>query len=107
MNEDGSALKSLQIPTGLAPYFQEYDLAELNISQDANLIIQRVLDFGTWDEVRWLFKTYGTQKIRAFVRQYGEKWLNPVAFNYWRKLLAIRKWQHNTLLTAKGELWNH
>jgi hypothetical protein len=107
MNKDSGILKSIQIPTGLQPYFQEYDLANLNISQDENLIMQRTLEFGDWDEVRWLFKTYGAKRVRAFVRHYGEKWLPPVAFNYWRKLLGIRKWRQNALPTPKGELWNH
>ena len=96
-----------QIPAGLEPYFQEYDLDILDIEQDANLILQRTLEFGTWDEVRWLFRRYGAKRVRAFVRQYGEKWLRPATFNYWRKLFKIRKWRQNALPTHKGELWNH
>jgi hypothetical protein len=98
---------STQIPVGLSPYFQEYNLAALDISQDANLIVQRTLEFGDWDEVRWLFEIYGSGRIRAFVRQHGEKWLSPVVFNYWRKLLRIRTWRRTILSTPKGELWSH
>ena len=94
-----------QIPAGLAPHFQEYDLASLEIIRDANLIIQRVLDYGNWDETRWLFKVYGKERIGEFVRQYGERWLHPVVFNYWRKLLNIRKWRHSPFLTQKSEVW--
>lgn len=95
-----------QIPTGLEPYFQEYNPAQLDLAQDANLIIQRTLEFGTWEEVRWLFESYGTKRIRLFLRQHGERWLPPVAFLYWRKLLGIHKWRHSSLPTPKGELWN-
>jgi hypothetical protein len=102
-----TAKSSAQIPAGLRPHFQEYDLEALDIVRDANLIIQRTLEFGTWDEVHWLFEVYGTNKIRAFLRRYGEKWLRPVAFNYWRKLLGLRKWRQSGLPTAKGELWDH
>jgi squalene cyclase len=77
------------------------------MSQDANLIMQRTLEFGNWDEVRWLFEIYGSGHIRTFVRQYGEKWLSPVAFNYWRKLLQIRTWRRTAFSTPKGELWSH
>lgn len=96
-----------QIPTGLKPCFQEYDTAQLDIAQDANLIIQRALEFGTWEEVRWLFEVYGAKRIRLFLRQHGERWLRPVVFFYWRKLLGIRKWRQSPLPTAKGELWSH
>jgi hypothetical protein len=47
------------IPSGLRPHFQEYDPRTLDLDRDANLIMQRTLEYGTWDEVRWLFGTYG------------------------------------------------
>ena len=95
-----------QIPTGLKPYFQEYDTALLDITNDANLIIQRTLEFGTWDEIRWLFETYHSKRIRLFLREHGERWLKPVTFHYWRKVFAIRKWNPSPFPTPKGELWN-
>ena len=99
-------IPSSQIPNGLKPYFQEYDTARLNLARDANLIIQRALEFGTWDEIRWLFKTYGSKRIRLFLREHGQRWLKPVTFHYWRKLLGVRKWKSSPFPTAKGELWN-
>ena len=90
------------IPPGLQPYIQEYDVTALDLKRDANLIIQRTLEFGTWDEARWIFETLGAKRIRLFLRQFGERWLRPVTFNYWRKLLRIRKWQHSPFQTAKG-----
>lgn len=101
------APSSQQIPDGLKPYFQEYDIARLDITRDANLIIQRVLEFGTWDEIRWLFKTYRSKRIRLFLRQYGDRSLKPVTFTYWRKLLGVRRWRKSPFPTGKGELWNH
>ena len=94
------------IPAGLKPYFQEYDLDDLELTRDANLIIQRTLDFGTWDEIRWLFSMYGVKRIRLFLREHGERWLKPSSFNYWRKLLKVRNWQKSSFPTLKGELWN-
>jgi hypothetical protein len=94
------------IPVGLQPYFQEYDVTALDLHRDANLIIQRTLEFGTWEEVRWLFSVLGTVRVRLFLRQYGERWLKPANFNYWRKLLRIRKWRRTPFPTAKGEVWN-
>lgn len=97
---------SPQIPEGLWPHFQEYDPAQLDLERDADLIIQRTLEFGTWDEVRWLFTEIGRQRINTFLRKRGERLLSPVAFNYWRRLLGIKKWQTSPFPTAKGELWN-
>lgn len=94
-----------EIPDRLKPHFQEYDLEQLDLARDANLVIQRVLEFGTWDEIRWLFQQYGAGHIRLFVREHGERWLKPVSFNYWRKLLRIRRWATSPFPTPKGELW--
>ena len=96
--------QSRGIPAGLQPYFQEYDLAALDLRKDAGLIIQRTLEFGTWEEIRWLFQAYGRQRIRRFLREHGERWLTPVTFNYWRKLLGVRSWQPAPF--PKGEVWN-
>jgi hypothetical protein len=102
------APSSPHIPTGLKPYFQEYDITRLDMIRDANLIIQRTLEFGTWDEIRWLFKTYRSKRIRLFLREHGERMLKPVTFNYWRKLMGIRRWKKSPFPTPKGELWkNH
>ena len=92
------------IPLSLQPYFQEYDLDDLHLQRDANLIIQRTLEYGTWDEVRWLFRVYTRQRIQRFLREHGERWLKPVTFNYWRKLLGIRRWQSAPF--GKDEVWN-
>ncbi|MEK6754363.1 MAG: hypothetical protein AABZ00_19070 [Chloroflexota bacterium] len=98
---------SLKIPKELKPYFQEYDIARLNLSRDANLIIQRTLEFGTWDELRWLFEMYRSKRIRLFLREHGERQLKPVTFSYWRKLLNIRRWKKSPFVVGRGELWDH
>ena len=78
----------------------------LDLQRDADLIIQRTLEFGTWEEVRWVFSVFGSSRVRLFLRHYGERWLKPVNFHYWRKLLRIRKWRRSPFPTTKGELWN-
>lgn len=93
-----------QVPRSLQPYFQEYDLSDLRLQRDANLIIQRTLEFGTWEEVRWLFETYTRKRIQRFLQEHGERWLKPVTFNYWRKLLGVRRWQPAPF--GKGDVWN-
>lgn len=97
-------MQPLPIPYSLQPYFQKYALADLRLRRDANLIIQRTLEYGTWDEVPWLFQAYSRQRIQCFRREHSERWLKPVTFNYWRKLLRIRQWQPAPF--GKGELWN-
>ena len=93
------------IPDRLAAYFHEYDMARIDLRNDANLVIQRIIEFGDWDELRWLFRLYGAKRIRIFVREYGERLLSPVSFNYWRQLLRIRKWKKTPTSISRKELW--
>jgi len=94
----------MPIPVSLKPFFQEYNLEDLDIRRDADLIIQRTLEFGDWDEIRWLFQTYPHVRIRRFLREHGERWLKPVTFNYWCKLLGVRTWSPAPF--GNRELWN-
>lgn len=94
-----------EIPANLRPYFQEYDIASLDVIVDADLIIQRTLEFGNWEETRWLFQLYGMKRVRAFLRKHGERWLHPMVFNYWRKLFGIRKWERSPFITPRSEIW--
>ena len=81
-------------------------MTALDLQRDANLIVQLALEFGTWEEVRWVFNVLGPKRVRLYLGQYGERWLKPVSFKYWRKLLRIRKWRRAPFPTAKGEVWN-
>jgi len=94
------------IPSGLWPHFQEYDVRILDLDRDANLIIQRALEYGTWDEVRWLFGAYGGPRICTFLQERGERLLSRVTFNYWRKLLGVHHWRRSPFPTARGEVWD-
>jgi len=94
------------LPERLKPHFQEYDVEHLDLKRNADLVIQRVLEFGSWEEIRWLFQLYGARRVRLFVHRHGERWLKPVTFIYWRRLLRIRSWISSPLPTSKGEMWN-
>jgi hypothetical protein len=93
------------LPEALKPHFQEYDVQALALDLDADLIIQRTLEFGTWEEVRWLFAVYGGRRLRSFLRELGQRLLSPVAFNYWRRLLRIHLWRPSPFPTTREEVW--
>ena len=61
------------IPETLAPFFQEYSLAQLDPVRDSATIIERTLRFGSREELRWLFKNYSREQIREWVRKSRSK----------------------------------
>lgn len=77
------------IPSTLAPFFQEYDLAKLNPAQDSATIIERTLRYGTRAELRWLFSTFSRGEIKDWVRQWGRFGLPAPHLAFWRLVLGI------------------
>jgi hypothetical protein len=79
------------VPPSLAPFFQEYDIARLNPETDSFTIIERTLQFGNREELRWLFKRYSRQQIADWVRQFGIARLPQPHLNFWQIILDISK----------------
>jgi len=94
-----------RLPRRLAPYFQEYDVKQLSLARDANLVIQRTLEFGTVQEIQWLFRVYGKARVKRFLTELGERGLSRKAFNYWRMLLGVRKWRQSPFRIAREQVW--
>ena len=65
-----------EIPASLAPFFQEYDLEQLTLERSATTIIERTLQYGNREEIRWLFSQYSRQRIREWVQKYGNHIFN-------------------------------
>lgn len=99
--------KRVRIPKRLESYIQEYDFKKLELERDGNLIIERTLQFGTWVELRWLLRVYGSARIAKYLRLLGERNLSPDAFNYWRKMFRLKTWRHSPFAISRGEIWQH
>jgi hypothetical protein len=77
------------IPLSLAPFFQEYDLAIMNTKTDSFTIIERTLQFGNREELRWLFTTYSREQITGWVRHFGKDRLPQPHLRFWQIILEI------------------
>ncbi len=59
-------MKLTKIPKHLQSILWSQDVQSLDIRKDRDVIIFRVLAYGSVDDLRWLFKTYSRSTI-AFV----------------------------------------
>lgn len=82
-------VSSNQLPHSLKPFFQEYDLTQLDVQRSAATIIERVLQFGNRAEIRWLFQVYLRQHIRDWVGQWGAYALPEPHRTFWRLVLDL------------------
>jgi hypothetical protein len=77
------------IPASLAPFFQEYDLVQLDLERSAATIIERVLQFGNRAEIRWLFSVYPRQRIAGWVQEWGGYALPEPHHTFWNLVLDL------------------
>ena len=87
----GESFVSLpELPATSAWLFPEYDFAAIDPETYADVIIERILERGTWDELRWLFARYGEPRVREWVRSHGFRLLSKRSFALWRLALDVR-----------------
>lgn len=66
--------------------FWDVDPKTINPKRHARYIIERILDFGNDEEVRWMWKTYSRSLIADVVK--NSRVLQPQSRNLWRLLTA-------------------
>lgn len=66
--------------------FWDVDPKEIDVKKNARYIIERVLEFGEPNEVRWVFKTYSPRKIKQ-VLSLPRVQVNEKSKALWRLLL--------------------
>ena len=77
------------LPDSTAWLFPEYDWASLDVERHSGVIIERILERGTWQQLRWLFATYGEARVAEWVRRHGFRLLSKRSFALWRLALGV------------------
>lgn len=85
--------------------FPEYNIKNLDIKKDKFVIINRILEYGSLQQVKKLFKTYRFSEIRKFVIKHGIKKLSLKSLNFWLCFFNVKN--RNKILSAKlkNKLW--
>ncbi|HEY4691500.1 MAG TPA: hypothetical protein VIK33_19480 [Anaerolineae bacterium] len=86
-------LASNNLPKTSEWLFPEYDFAAMNPDEYAGVVIERILNRGSWAEIQWLLNRYGKHAVAKWVRQRGYRRLDRRAFEYWRWMLGIKRYK--------------
>jgi hypothetical protein len=81
------------VPPDTAWLFPEYAFAEMDLRTHQGVIIERVLERGNWEQVKWLFTTYGEIVVTRWVRKHGFRLLSKRSFALWRLALDIEHYE--------------
>jgi len=93
------------IPLTLAPYFPECDLSDIDPERDADILIERTLEYGDRGEVAWLCKRLGESRIKEFLRRRGARALSKRAFAFWCLVLRVEQWHRPAWAGTADLLW--
>ncbi len=91
------------VPVTLRPYFQEYNLEDVDPEQDAFTVIERTLSWGMRRELRWLFRRYPRAQVAEMVRFAGWWRIPQRRFYFWLNVLGIKEYRKSDY----RKLWPH
>lgn len=94
------------VPKSLTRLFQEYAYEDIDLELYVNTLIERTLEMGTWEELHWLFHTYGVPRIVNYLRRLGHRRLSARTFNYWCKFLSIENFRRASWSQIGRDVWN-
>lgn len=80
----------IKIPKKKEWLFWSYDINSLDLEGDKDYIITQVLNYGTWEDLKWLFKIYSEREIKNIVKKPGRGlWFRDV-LNFWLLMFRIK-----------------
>ena len=80
----------MTLPSGIRACLWSWDHPSINLRRDRRLIITQVLNYGRWEDVRWLLKHFERSDLRKVLRDPARgQWL-PDVLNFWMRRLNIR-----------------
>lgn len=82
MNKELNALKNL---------FWEYDFKDVLNDLSNIVVIERVLELGSKEQINILFKYIEKQKIIEYLEATGKRRLSKKSYNFWREYFGINK----------------
>ncbi len=93
-----------KVPWRFQVLFPEYSTKELNPCRDYTIILSRILDRGTREEVRWAFERYPREVITEFLERDGMRTISPRAFRFWSLYFGANP-PVTTFWRLKGRQW--
>jgi len=80
----------IKIPLRMKWLFWSYDIKSLDLKRDKKYIITQVLNHGTWEDLKWLYKAYSEKEIKAVLkRPMRGVWFEKV-LNFWTTIFGIK-----------------
>jgi len=79
-----------KVPKQLQRVLWSYDISKMDLEEDKDEIITQVLNYGTWEDLKLLYKLYPEKDIKKVIR-YPRRgvWFKKV-LSFWTTVFNIR-----------------
>jgi hypothetical protein len=96
-------------PRHLHSLFWDCQPEDLDTETNAPFIMERILEYGTLQGVRWVLDTYGPERVKAFLRHRGVRTLSRKTLSFWTMLLGLEDEEcfQKSSLTRSRVFWNY
>lgn len=79
-----------KIPKKMQWLFWSVNIDDLDLKRDKDYIISQVLNYGTWEDLKWLFKVYSEKEIKNVIKNPGRGlWFRDV-LNFWDLMFDLK-----------------
>jgi len=79
-----------KVPKQFQRVLWSYDISKMDLEEDKDEIITQVLNYGTWEDLKLLFKLYPEKDIKKVVRHPRRGvWFRKV-LNFWTTIFNIQ-----------------
>jgi len=80
----------MQISAGVKALLWEYSLDEVPAGERwEKTIIERVMQRGCWEDMRWLLRTFDRSRLRSFLKNRGRRVLAPREIRFWARICGV------------------
>jgi hypothetical protein len=80
----------MEIPATVRELLWEYSSDESLIEGPAeSTVVERVMQLGGWDEMRWLLKSFSRDRLRAYLEHRGRRVLAPRELRFWMFVCGV------------------
>ncbi|MFO7830212.1 MAG: hypothetical protein R6V23_16440 [Bacteroidales bacterium] len=73
-----------KLPESFRKYFWDCNFDDLTVKKYPKFILERVLNFGSWEDIQWIKSQVGNEYFRKIATQ--SRRLDKKTLNYWKTI---------------------
>lgn len=99
----------MNLPSDFHQWFWDCRPESIDPEAHAPFILERVLEYGTLEAVRWALQSYGVERVKGFLRGRGVRTLSRKTLSFWASLLGLEEDEcfERSSLSRSRPFWNY